>query len=264
MPSTGNVKRLFNALRLYLVNLRGTTEPVISKEKLESLSINYSTIPLSRETKWVRVYFSREIINAYMKHLSVWDLYAEQVLHDRPTSEVVKQLFDYVIAWQQEKVFNDDTRTFIENAANSLSTRCSFHCGRVEKTWAWFEQVNASSDKLTEYFDAKFKEPINSFPYIRAYNYFFRKKRIDIEQVRELMAKDINALDELINMLKILDGGWDKCGKGDAFDNFRATQQCLLRCVRIVADAIEYEIHFYEHILQFNQAIINFKLFPMD
>lgn len=264
MPSVGNVKRLFNALRIYLTNLKGTTEPVISKEKLDALSINYSMIPLQRETKWVRVYFSREAVNAYMKHLSVWELYAEQVLNDRPTPEVVRLLSDYVLAWHQEKAFDNETRIHAEKTSASLSTRCSFHLNRIKKTWEWFAQANDNSDKLVDYFDAKFKEPITSFPYIRAYNYFFRKKRIDVEKVRELMSNDIKSLDELINMLQILDGGWDKCGKSDAFDSYRMTQRCLLDCARTVADAIEYEIHFYEYILKFSQAIINFKLFPMD
>lgn len=264
MSFPSNVQRYFNSLKLYIANLKGTAEPyVTSRDTLTSVSISYSTIPLPRKTKWVRVYFSRKSINAYMKHITVWDLYEEQVLQDRPSSEALKLLMDYVIAWQQEKLFKSDTRTYAEKTVDNLHTRCSFHLSRIKQTWEWFSRENAAAP-LSDYFDTKFKEPITEFPYLRAYNYFFRKRRIDPERIRAFLDVDIRALDSLLDMVGILESGWDKCGKGDAFDDFRESQQCLLHCVQTLADALECEIHFYEYMLRFNQAIINFKLFPMD
>lgn len=263
--ATGSIKLLMKSLKDYMTNLK-TTAPtyVFSTDKIKSVSIDYTTIDLDRPTRWVRIFYSRKTTAAYMAHMANWDSYLESVVNYYNTNGIVRRLRDYVVAWSNNKAFIKENFDDLRSLAEGHRNRCSYQYGRMYKNWEYFQERNVETDDMVSYFDTRFKEPITAFPYVRAYNYLFRKRRVDINQVRQLIETNMNALDEMVNMVAILDSGWDKCGKDQSFEDYRFAQRELLDCVRITADAIELEMKLYELVLQFNNTVVNFKVFPMN
>lgn len=264
MPSVVH-KLLLETIHKRLINMKGTAsqQAIFSSEKIKNLSIDYSTIELPHTTKWVRVYFSRANIIAYSAHMRTWEDYSTNVLTPGGTSYIVNQLHQYVMAWNAGKEFDDDNITFTRNMCAGHRERCQKYYAQLQGNWEYFQKTNLETE-MKEYVDCKFSAPIDRFPYLRAYNYFFRKKRIDTKEVMRRLEFDIQQLDVLVNLVQLLSIGWDKCGKGPDFERYRYVQNDLLYDVRATADAIEAEIHLYELMLDFNAAIINFKLFPMN
>lgn len=228
-----------------------------------ALSIEYTKIPLSRPCKRVELYYMGENIAAYRNLI----MYVNQCLSNASLnmSSPADSLEMYVNGWQNGKII---TPQDIERLRKSISSRITLlraaH-NRFDMLLGKFNELNNSHEgDMVDHVSFNLHETTTEFPYRRAYNHFFRKHKVEDKVIETHLKNDDDILDMLMSLITALYAGWDKTGKGDAFEKFRSDQHALIILAQLYADALELDIQLYEKFATVNEMVVAFKLYPSN
>ena len=233
----------------------------ITSINANELSIEYTKIPLPKPCKRVELYYMGEAIAAYRALI----MFANQCIKDASMAmdPVADSLEMYVNGWQNNKIITEsDLKTLRESIEHRIKAMKGAHAW-FDKQLAKFNSLNQSPEEdMVDHMSFNLYEMTTEFPYRRAYNHFFRKHKVEDKIIEAHLKNDDNILDMLIQLISALYSGWDKSGKGEAFENFRNNQHALIELVQLFADVLELDIQLYEKFATLNEMVVAFKLYP--
>ena len=225
----------------------------------DSFSIEYSRITLRKPSKFVYVYFAREAISCYQQLLRAPDTYKESKSY---IDDILKQLDEYVTGWNSGKEITKENIGVLTRTINHTGNALSAISYEIDENVKEFEKYNQDTDGMVDRFTLAFYKPLPDIPYKSVYKHFFKKKRLPIKELTDIINERTKALDHLIELLELLYAGYDHAGKGDAFEAHRVRQRQLITLIQHTADLIEQELAIVEKIINLRNLIINVKVYP--
>lgn len=233
----------------------------LSSIQNNELSIEYTKILLPKACKRAELYYMGETIAAYRSLL----IFANQCIKNANLNmETIADALElYVNGWQNNKIITESDLTSLQNSIHQRLKSLKDAHAWYEKQLAKFNSLNASPDEdMVDHVSFNLFDMTTEFPYRRAYNHFFKKYRIQDRVIEDHLKMDDNILDMLIQLISSLYAGWEKSGKGEAFEEYRHIQHSLIELVQLFADSLELDIQLYEKFAKLNETVVAFKLYP--
>ena len=234
----------------------------ISSIRSGELSIEYTKIPLPKPCKRAELYYMGETIAAYRSLI----IFANQCIKNASMnmSTVADSLELYVNGWQNGKIITESDLSSLQDSIVKRNKALKDAHIWFDKQLSKFNTLNTSHvDDMIDHVSFNLYEVTTEFPYRRAYNHFFKKHRVEDKVIEAHLKTDDDILDMLIQLISALYAGWDKSGKGEAFENYRNIQHALIALIQSFADALEMDIELFEKFAALNETIIAFKVYPV-
>lgn len=234
---------------------------VFSKEQLDPahFSIDYSRVSLNRPSKYCYVYYCREAVSCFQSILDSLD----EFINSREMIDTLLENLDTLVSgWGAGKEVTSFNITTARNVIDRCMKSIRDQIDQYDHNCAEFEKYNNDPDGMIDRFTLNYFRPVNDIAYKSIYGRFYKKKRIPVKALVDLMEERIKALDHLIELMDQLARGSDVSGKGDVFEEYRQRQAQLCNIIQSTADLIEYELTSIEKLLEARKIIINVKIYP--
>lgn len=253
---------LIGTIKSKIDKIRAKHKPyVYSLDQLteKDFSVEFSRIALNRSSKHLYVYYCREAVSCYNALLDMID----QFVSERNTIDTILSNLDILInGWGSGKEITKENisslKRSIENAIKSI--RISLE--QYQKTYEEFERYNTDQDGMIDRISMIYFRPIKDVGYRSIYDKLYKKRRVPVRTLVDLMDRRISNLDQLLNQMANLDHGDGVIGKDETYEIYRRRQNQLYSIVQNVADLIEIELSAVENFLKAATIITNVKIYP--
>lgn len=260
-----NLAPLLDAVKSKLLSIRANHPRYTLSTKAISgqLSIEYTTIPMSKPCKYVMLYYSGDCVYAFKKLIWLFQRCADNQMLQM--DNVCSTLETYVNGWASGKEITSRNIKALQNmvsARHDVIKRTIHEYDDLRKT---FDSLNTHDDtEMVDHFELSLYQTVSEFPYRRAYKHFFKKDKVNDKLIETHLQTDREILDRLIQLMTVLYMGWNKVGKGDAYEKYRLRQRDLILIVDQFADVVSLDIDLYERFATLNETVIAFKVYPYE
>ena len=246
MPA--NISVLLNTIKSKIQNIKGKhPKYILSTDAIKGdLSIEYTEIPLKKPCKSVDVYYSGECVYSYRKLIHLYQSLANNnILIMMPVSTQLELL---ITGWASGKVVSSRNIQSINNMIEARATQLKIYHNQFDELYDQFMKKNV--DDETEMVDCA--------------EIVLYKNASGDNLAQTHIKTDMDILDTLLHLMNILYRGYEKVGKGDQYEKWRAVQRALILLVDSFATILEKDIQLYEKFQKLNETVIAFKVYPHD
>ena len=263
MPA--NISVLLNTIKSKIQNIKGKhPKYILSTDAIKGdLSIEYTEIPLKKPCKSVDVYYSGECVYSYRKLIHLYQSLANNnILLMMPVSTQLELL---ITGWASGKVVSSRNIQSINNMIEARATQLKIYHNQFDELYDQFMEKNVDDEtEMVDCAEIVLYKNANSLPYKKVYRHFFKKDIIGDNLAQTHIKTDMDILDTLLHLMNILYRGYEKVGKGDQYEKWRAIQRALILLVDSFATILEKDIQLYEKFQKLNETVIAFKVYPHD
>ena len=260
-----NLQPFLDAVQAKLLTIRARKKRyTLSTDVLnENLSIEYSTIPMSKPAKHVIIYYSGECVYAYKKLICLYQKCRD--LRMMQLDQVGSMISTYVNGWAAGKEITWQNIDTLKKMINVREEAIKKAIHDYDELRAQFDALNVHDDtEMVDSSELSLYQTVKEFPYRKAYKHFFKRDHVSDKLIEEHIKEDNEFLEEMIRLMSVLYMGWNKVGKGDAYEKYRLRQRDLIYIVDKFADVISLDLDLYERFASLNNTVVAFKVYPYE
>ena len=225
-------------------------------------SIDYTVIPLPKECRHVKLWYSRDAITAYKQILRIWREFNED--DQMKLKAFVDEFEVYVIGWDRGREVTEHNLMTLRTTVKERLARIADMDRRLTKAIDGFNRINRDSTELVDQCVIPLYHNTDNFNYHRAYAHFFRRVQIQEGRLQRILEEDLALVDRLLELAAVLYRGYDRVGRDEAFENYRRIQRELLVMTEQYDAVIESHMELLQSFAAVRQLVIYFKIYPYD
>lgn len=228
----------------------------------DDISVEYTTLTLSKPCKSVDVYYTYDAIRHYNAVILAHETYKKEYAFF--IDDCFLQIERYVLGWDTGKIVSVEDiaklNYFIQLRKAKLAQMYEKVCQECNK----FQEMNVPDIDMVDRLHLQmYGGSTNKLDYRRVHNALFKKRQIRTKDTEKFLNRDDAVISPAIDLIQMLTKAWDKIGKGDDYDEWRQRQKDLLQALKEFADTVELDIDLNLKFYDLSRTALCFKIYPI-